>query len=174
MAETFLRIPKARVGVLIGTSGKTKEQLEKEIDCKLEIDREGDAEISSDDPLALIKAKNIVTAIGRGFSPENALMLLDESYLLDVINLQDVLGKSEKALARYKSRIIGTEGKSKKKIEETTDTTIAVYGKTVSIIGQRTGMQNAKHAISMILQGATHNAVFIALGRRSKKRSADG
>lgn len=167
--ESFLRIPRARTGALIGEGGKTKAQLEKELDCKIKVDAEGDVEIKCKDPLALLKARGIVQAIGRGFSAENAELLLADEYLLDVINLQEILGKSERAMARYKARLIGTEGKARKSIEDATETKIAIYGKTVSIIGTHVGVKGARRAISMILSGAPHSAVFIELARMKRR-----
>lgn len=166
--ETFLRIPKIRVGALIGKNGKTKAQLEKELDCTLKIDKEGGVEIKCKDALAVLKSRNIVTAIGRGFSPENALLLLDDAYLIHIINLQDILGKNERTMERFKARIIGTQGKIRERIEEATDTKIAIFGKTVSIIGKRDDIQVARQAIGMILEGAMHQTVFTILAKKSK------
>ena len=71
--EKLIRIPEDRVGVLICKSGKTKSQIEERCSVKLDIDsKNGEVEVSGkmvDGQFHIFKALEIVTAIGRGFSP---------------------------------------------------------------------------------------------------------
>jgi len=72
--EEFVRIPKERVAVLIGKKGKTKREIEERTGTRIEVDSEtGEVFITSTektrDPLAVWKARDVVLAIGRGFSP---------------------------------------------------------------------------------------------------------
>src|SRR3970040_2371777 len=91
--NAFVKIPKERVGVLIGPDGRVKENIEEKLKVKLEIDgEEGDVTIildeKSPDPSLFFRAKDVVTAIGRGFSPEHAFRLIrDEDAVFDVIDL---------------------------------------------------------------------------------------
>ena len=39
--ETFVKIPKERVGILIGPEGKVKQEIETKLNVKLDIDKEG-------------------------------------------------------------------------------------------------------------------------------------
>ena len=78
-------------------------------------------------------------------------------------------GKSKNDLIRLKSRIIGTEGKARKTIEKRTNTNISIYGKTVSIIGGRQGVQVAKRAVENLLRGSQHNKVYSWIERQIKK-----
>ena len=75
----YLKIPMERVGVLIGHNGITRRKLEDFANVKLNIDSKL-GEVSIDDhknvdPISIIKIENIILAIGRGFSPENAFKL---------------------------------------------------------------------------------------------------
>ncbi|HSQ48250.1 MAG TPA: KH domain-containing protein, partial [Candidatus Deferrimicrobiaceae bacterium] len=74
--DAFLKIPKERVGILIGPEGKTKSYIEDRIGVKIDVDTEGAINIvlteKARDPSMLLKAKDITTAIGRGFPPEIA------------------------------------------------------------------------------------------------------
>ena len=78
--DTFVRIPKERVGILIGPEGKVKQHIEEKLQVKLEVDSEGNVTIvlseKATDPSLLLKAKDVVTAIGRGFPPEVAFRLI--------------------------------------------------------------------------------------------------
>ena len=72
----YLRIPKERVGILIGQNGETKKLIEQRSQTKIEIDSaEGEVTINeheTEDPLLYLKVMEVIKAIGRGFSPDNA------------------------------------------------------------------------------------------------------
>ncbi|RLI28990.1 RNA-processing protein [Candidatus Bathyarchaeota archaeon] len=166
-----VRIPMERVGVLIGPKGSVKRQIERYCKVKLLIDSEsGEVEIlptpKMDDPSMLLKAQSIVLAIGRGFSPEKALKLLDDEYLLEIIDLRSMLGHSRKNLIRVKGRIIGEKGRTRRIIEETTGVDISIYGHTVAIIGRHDEVAIAREAVHKLISGSEHSTVYRMLGRR--------
>ena len=170
----YLKIPRERVAVLIGTHGKTKEDIEKITHTKLNVDSDtGSVSISpledSEDPLSVWKARYMVKAIGRGFNPDIALKLIDDDVMLEIINLPDYVGKSKKAILRQKGRIIGKDGKTRDIITEMTGTYVSVYGKTVSLIGEIEHLQIAKEAMEMILNGSRHKSVYSFLERKKRE-----
>jgi ribosomal RNA assembly protein len=166
-----LKVPKERIGVLIGKDGEIKKQIEESTNTKLEINsQEGNVIISADDGLKLYDAKEVIRAIARGFNPETAFLLLKTDYILEVIDMRDFAGKSKPTLIRLKGRIIGREGKSKREIETLTDTQISIYGKTIAIIGRVEDVPNARKAIENLLRGATHSSVFKFLEKKRRER----
>ncbi len=171
-----VRIPKDRIAVLIGTDGKTKAQIEEACKVELKVDSStGVVDIISredGDVYSLMVASNIVKAIGRGFSPEKAMKLLDENMTFELISLRDLLGKSRSDIRRIKGRIIGKDGKARRIIEETTGTYVSVYGDTVGIIGDIEHVRIAKKAIMMLIEGRQHSTVYRYLYRmqREEKR----
>ncbi len=168
MFEEELLIPEQRVGFLIGKEGKSKKKLEKELKVKIKVSRNGRVEIRSDDSLTLFIAKLVIKAIGRGFSVKNALMLKNENYSFELIELRDY-GRNKEDIKRIKSRIIGREGLSKKKIEETTESMVIIYGDTVGIIGEIEDVMLAKTAVEMLINGAKHSNVFTFLEKKRKE-----
>jgi len=58
---------------------------------------------------------------------------------------------------------------SKKKIEETTECIVIVYGDTIGIIGEVEEVLIAKNAIEMLINGAKHSNVFTFLERKRKE-----
>jgi len=181
-ANSFLKIPRERIGVLVGPDGKTKKHVEEKLNVELQIDSEaGDVTITlaenAEDPSMLFKAKDLITAIGRGFSPEHAFRLVrDEEALLDIIDLRSVFGKSEADIKRVQGRIIGMNGKTRRIIEELTDTNVSVYGHTVAIIGTIEQVQIAREAIEMLVKGSMHGTVYRFLHRKRsefKKRKLE-
>jgi len=173
--STFVRIPKERVGVLVGPKGETKRAIEKMLLVELQIESDtGGVTITLvenvEDPSVLLRAKDVVTAIGRGFSPEHAFRLIrDEETVLDIIDLRIIFGRSESDIRRVKGRIIGMDGKTRRIIEELTDTHIAVYGHTVSIIGKIEQAQVAREAIQMLIEGRQHATVYKFLHRKRRE-----
>jgi ribosomal RNA assembly protein len=139
--DSFVRIPKERVGILVGPEGKTKAYIEERMKINLSVDSEdGGVTITlgegQDDPSMLLRAKDLVTAIGRGFAPEVAFRLIrNEDDVFDMVDLRLVFGRSEADIKRIKGRIIGAEGKTRRLIEELTEANVTVYGHTIGIIG---------------------------------------
>src|SRR6185312_5777699 len=76
------------------------------------------------------KAEEIVLAIGRGFSAENAMRLVQEETSLHVMDLRQFAGKSPAQIERIKSRIIGEGGRVRKNIEDLSGAKVSVYGRT--------------------------------------------
>lgn len=160
----YLKIPLERVGVLIGQNGETKKYLEERSGFKIDIDsRQGEIVIDehkAEDPLMLIKIENIITAIGRGFSPQNASLLFNDDADFFVFDLRDYVGKKEDHIKRLKSRIIGSEGKTKRVLEGLTGSKISVYGHTISIISDIIKMNVMKKSIDMLITGSKHATVY--------------
>lgn len=174
-ANTFTKIPRERIGVLIGPEGNTKKHIEQRLSVELQIESEtGGVTITlaenTEDPSVLFKTKDVVTAIGRGFSPERAFRLIrDEEAVLDVIDLRTVFGKSESDIRRVKGRIIGMNGKTRKIIEELTEADVMVYGHTVGIIGKIEQVSAAREAIQMLIKGSLHSTVYRFLHRKRRE-----
>ncbi len=165
-----LKVPRDRIAVLIGKKGEIKKELEKLVGIKIKVDSvEGDVFVAGTDPLKLLTSKEIVLAIGRGFNPELAFLLLKPDYGLIVINMQDY-AKTPNALIRLKGRIIGREGKSRKIIEEMSMAYISVYGKTVTILGDMDALGLARRAVEMLLSGSLHRNVYKWLEKQRRQR----
>jgi len=169
----YLKIPRERVGVVIGKNGITKNEIENLTKTEIIVDSEaGSVAISpteeTEDPLAVWKARYIVKAIGRGFNPEISVKLMGDETILEIINLPDYVGKSKKAILRQKARIIGKDGRTKDIITDMTGVDISIYGKTVSIIGDMEQIHIAKEAVEMILNGVRHKTVYAFLERKTR------
>ena len=174
MPETdYLKIPQNRVGALIGKNGDVKKSIEKLTGTMLDIDSDdGTVYITPredmEDPLGVWNANHIVKAIARGFNPEVAKKLIHDDIYLEIMKLPLYIGKSKKALARYKGRIIGKNGKTRELITELAEVDMAVYGKTVSLIGEMDNVMVAKEAVEMLLNGSRHKTVYAFLENKKE------
>ncbi len=169
MVEDIVLVPSERIGVIIGKNGKVKKEIEKRLGVKIRVEPEDNEVIIERDesnPEGL-KAREVIKAIARGFSPEKAFKLFYDDYYLEVITITDFVSKG--SLERIRGRLIGRKGKARRKIEELTNTYISIYGKTVSIIGDIEGLRDAKEAILGLIQGKQHNTVFRALERKKRE-----
>lgn len=171
-----IRVPKDRVGVIIGTKGEMKRALQEHAGIHLAIDSdEGLVTLTGEDSVKLFSAQESIKAIARGFNPDIAQLLLRQDYTLEQVKLADYAGTKE-AMLRLKGRVIGVRGKSRRRIEELTECFISVYGKTVCIIGQAEYATVAKRAVERLLEGQMHATIwrFLEKMRRQLKQQEMG
>ena len=163
-----IKIPRERIGALIGRRGKVKHQIEEKCGVQIAIDSEsGDATITgtkSIEQMEAFRAVEVITAISRGFSPERAYHLFEsEDVMFQQMDLHDYAGKSPSTLERIRGRIIGEGGKARRMIEELTGAYISIYGHTVSFIGNYREVKLATDAIAMLAKGSMHKTVYAML-----------
>jgi ribosomal RNA assembly protein len=172
--EQYLKIPKDRIGAMIGPGGEVKRDIEKRTGIRVDVDSEtGEVTIDYDhakDPVMVLKVNDIVKAIGRGFSPARASRLLKDDVYFALIDIQDYIGKRPDNVRRMKARLIGTGGKTRRIIEELSEAELSIYGDTVAIIGGAEALDIAKNALDMILTGSEHSAVYSYLEHTRRER----
>jgi len=177
MPVLFARIPEDRVGVVIGPGGRTKREIALQTGTEIEVDtEEGEIRLAGpdEDPVGVLKARDIVTAIGRGFSPPRAFRLLKDNTYLEVLDIKFTTGHREKAaLRRVRARAIGTRGKARSRIEELSGCSMSVYGSTVALIGDEEQLERASRAVELLLKGSEHSAVFHYLARARREAALE-
>jgi ribosomal RNA assembly protein len=172
-----IRIPRDRIGALVGREGKTKNDIEEISGCMLDIDStDGDILVTAKedtDPLKVNATGEVVKAIGRGFSPERALYLYNDGFQLVVISLREFARKGSNRINEIKGRIIGRQGKTRQIVEDITDCFVCVYGDTVSLIGDYISMRYALQALQMIIEGKKQRTVYTYLESKAKELKAE-
>jgi len=173
--KLYIKIPGERIGALVGPEGRVKVAIEKKLSVGLQVDSEsGDVQITlsptAEDPTVLFRAREVVTAIGRGFSPNHAFRLLeDDETVIEVIDLRETVGRSQSDQKRLKGRVIGKEGKTRRIIEELSEANISVYGHTISIIGKIDQTAIAREAVRMLIRGSLHGTVYRFLHKKRRE-----
>jgi ribosomal RNA assembly protein len=159
-----VRIPADRVGTLIGKNGETKKIIERMSGIRIDVDTEGgilfNEEAKGVDPLMALKIVDVIKAVGRGFNPDRAVRLFEDDEYFEAIDLKEVAGDKPNQLGRVRGRLIGSEGKTRRIIEDLTGCYMSVYGNTVALIGNSVSLPVAKHAIELILNGSEHSTVY--------------
>ncbi len=159
----IIRIPRERVGVIIGSEGNTRRELQSISGISINIDSEGEVivyDTEDSDPLMVLKIVDVIRAIGRGFSPDRAMRLFQDDEYLEMVDLKEFAGRKGNQLARVRSRLIGSEGKTRALIEDLTGSYMSIYGNSVSLIGDSITLPVAKHAVEMLLRGSEHSTVY--------------
>lgn len=166
-----IKVPLERIAVLVGPKGGVKELIEEKSTAMLNIDSQsGDVEIKgAKDPIKGMRATEVIHAIARGFSPEKALRLFDDEFLMfETIDLSNI-ARTEKDLQRIRGRIIGKSGKTREIFESLTNVRISVYGKTVCLLGRPEQNSVAKKGIDMLLEGSSHGPVYKFLEKKKSE-----
>jgi len=174
-SKAYIKIPRDRIGALVGPDGTVKSVIERKLSVSLEVDSENGAvqitmPSTAEDPTVLFRAKEVVTAIGRGFAPDHAFRLLDDDEIMfEVIDLREIVGRSPSDMKRLKGRVIGKEGKTRRIIEELSEANISVYGHTIAIIGYPDQGSIAREAVSMLIRGSLHGTVYRFLHKKRRE-----
>ena len=161
-----VRVPEDRVGVVIGSGGETKEELEDLTECEVTIE---DNQVAIEgEPIEEMDAQRIVKAIGRGFNPEKAFKLVERDVTLHLMDIGR-FANTKNAEERLKGRVIGREGETRKHIEKMAQVDISVYGTTIGIIGKAQNIEVAMEAIRMLLKGSSHSTAYNYLEKNQDK-----
>ncbi len=168
----YLKIPPDRIAILIGKEGKVKEYLEKMTGVKIKVDsKTGDVVIDPQDrPYEAYKVRNVIKAIGYGFPPKKAAKLLNDNYVLEVIDVKDYSRRKER-IETILGRVIGTKGRAKREFEDLTGTDLSIYDHYVSMIGDFEDMEIARRAMQMLISGSKHESVYRYI-KEEKRRKA--
>lgn len=165
----YARLPQDRLGVLIGPEGATKKRLEDRTGTRIEVESStGEVtidEADAKDPVLALKARDVVQAIGRGFSEDRAFRLLDDDTYLEILDIKD-FARSQARVEQIRARVIGTRGKTRRIIEELTSVDVSVLGHTVALLGPTFEMAIAREAVIMLLRGSEHATVYRFLERK--------
>ncbi|BAB65506.1 KH domain-containing protein [Sulfurisphaera tokodaii] len=117
-----------------------------------------------------MKVVSVIKAIGVGFDVDEAMKLMRDDYVLDIIDLKDSTNGPED-MKRIKGRIIGEKGKTKKIIQEYTGVNIIITDHYVGILGTIEQADIAKRAIEMLIKGKEHSTVYKYLDKAERELS---
>jgi ribosomal RNA assembly protein len=140
--------------------------------CKIKIESDGTISITADDGYSEFVAKNILFAYGRGFDMQTAELLEKENYYFISIDVGQLFG-SEKRIMQMKARIIGENGRTKIYIENVSGAKLSIYGDTISFIGSQSQIDEAKTAVSTLLDGGTHKLAYARMEAAHRKNKAE-
>ncbi|MEK6935592.1 MAG: hypothetical protein AABW67_02305 [Nanoarchaeota archaeon] len=116
-------------------------------------------------------ASKVIDAINVGFSVERALLLKDEEIILQIINIKGKTKRND--LERIRGRIIGSDGKTLKILNNLTDCFVSVHNNQVGIIGDAEDIYTTVQSIESIIRGSKQANVYARLEKEKKKKRID-
>ena len=149
---------------------QNKKKLEKELEVKISnkgkvisINGKGDKEYI---------ACQAIEAINLGFSVDRALLLKDESMILQTLNIKDLTRR--KNWEEIRSRIIGTHGRTLKTLNNLTNCNISLHENKLGIIGDCEEIEDAIQALTSLVQGSKQGKVYGRIERERKNKRLRG
>lgn len=148
---------------------KNREKLEKLLNVKIknrgkEVSIEGRAEDE-------YVAEKIIEALEFGFPFSTAMLLKEQDFMLEVINVKD--HTKRKDLERIRARIIGRHGKTLKTLQTLTMCHFEIKDNHVGVIGDPEHIRNAHEAVISLIRGAKQSNVYSFLEKHQVKHVFD-
>ena len=138
---------------------RNKDFLENRLNVKIRnIGREISIEGSPEDEYI---AEKVIDAINFGFPLSNALQILDEEFLFEILNIKNYTKRKD--LTRIKARIIGTKGKTFQSLCQLTKCCFELKDNEVGIIGSAECIKNAEDAVKYLIHGSKQANVYAKL-----------
>jgi len=157
LCEKLLRIIKAR------------KKLEKKLHVK--ITNRGKEVFIKGKPQNEYTAEKVIDALNFGFPFSVALLIKEEDFILEIINIKDYTKRKD--LERIRGRIIGTKGKTFQTLCQLTKCYFELKDNYVGIIGPAEYLENAQEAIILIIKGAKQSNVYNLLEKNQIKPIID-
>lgn len=116
-------------------------------------------------------AEKVFRAIDLGFPLSVALMIDEQDYSLEMVNIKDHTKKDD--LKRIRGRIIGKKGRTLKTLSSLTKCYFEIKDNTIGIIGDPEYVKNAHEAIISIIKGSKQSNVYSHLEKNQPKPIID-
>ncbi len=145
---------------------KEKKLLERKLHVKITIYKK---KVTIDgEPMNEYEASLVLDAINFGFDARTALLLWEEDFMFRRLNIKDFTRR--KNLSIVKARLIGTQGRTKKTLENLSDCRIIIKGNEIGIICAIEEMDDSITAMSNLIRGSKQSNVYKFLEKRNTQR----
>jgi len=144
-----------------GKIRRNKPTIEKKLNVKITI--QGRKVEIEGNPVEEYEASLILDALDFGFSLKDALKLTDENVIFRKLPIKQFT--TRKNLEEVRGRIIGTEGKTKRVIEEVSGCAVVLHQNTIGVIGPAENIEEATTALQKLIKGSKQTNVYRFLER---------
>jgi ribosomal RNA assembly protein len=148
---------------------KNRKKLEKKLNVK--ITNRGKEIVIEGSAMDEYAAEKVIDAINFGFSLSSALLIKEEDFSFEILNIKDYTRRKD--LERIRARIIGKGGKTLKTLSQLTDCSFELKDNEVGIIGNPEDIKNAEQGIISIVQGAKQANVYSFLEKHQPMPISD-
>lgn len=112
--------------------------------------------------------EQILMAVDFGFDVEDALLLKNQDFVLEFIDIK--AHTYRKNLKEIRARLIGTKGRALKTIQKLTGCVMVIHSNRVGLIVDSEHLDSTVQAIASLIRGAKHGNVFAYLEKRNTGR----
>lgn len=116
-------------------------------------------------------ASRVLEAVDYPFLIEDALLLKNDDFMFEIIPIKEYTRRSD--LSTIKARLIGKKGKTKRVLENLSESEIAIKGNNVAVIGPVEHFAEARQAIISLIQGSKQGSVYSKLERHNRDRKKE-
>lgn len=148
---------------------RSKKRLERELEIKLT--NKGKNVFVDGSPEKEFIAIEVLQAVNAGFSTDRALELKRDDFMLQTVHIKDITKRSD--LERVRGRIIGTDGRTLKTLQNLTNCDLAMNGNEIGLIGPAIEMEDAVQSVTSLINGSKQGNVYGRLERHRKKKNQD-
>lgn len=141
---------------------KNKAVLEKKLGIKIDIT--GKKVMFEGDKVNEFISEKIILALDANFPIETALLLIDENYIFEQINIKNITKRRN--LAEIRARIVGTRGRTLELFEELSECNVRLNDNIVSIIGSADKIKNCMNAVIKLIHGSKQSSVYSYLEKQ--------
>jgi ribosomal RNA assembly protein len=106
-------------------------------------------------------SEKVIDAINSGFEIEDALLLIDEDYMIEILNIKEFTKRTD--LERIRGRIIGTQRRTLNTLEQLTGCLFQLKENEVIILGPVDRIQQAQESVISLIQGSKQSNVYAHL-----------
>ena len=106
--------------------------------------------------------------INLGFSIDKALLLKQENIILQTIHIKDITKRQD--LERVRARIIGTQGRTLKTLNNLTNCDFSLKNNNIGIIGDTDSIEEGIQAVTSLIQGSKQSNVYAHAEKEMKKK----
>lgn len=113
-------------------------------------------------------AEKVIEAIDKNFSIGTALLLQNEEYVFEEINIKDYTRK--KNISTVIARILGKKGRTIQLVGELSECELTLTDHSVNIIGPAEKIKDSQNAIISLIGGAKTSKVYAYLEKARKRK----
>lgn len=135
---------------------KAKKEIEAKLKIKLSL--KGKVATIEAGPAEEFQALQVLEAINLGFTIKEALTIADEDIVFRKLNIKDYTRR--KNLYEVRARVIGSQGSTKRVVEEVSNCFVVIKENTVGIIGHYDSIDAATTALKNLIKGSKQSNVY--------------
>jgi len=116
-------------------------------------------------------AEKVIDALNFGFPFETAMLIKEEDFLFEIINIKDFTKRQD--LERVRARIIGKNGKTLKTLSHLSKCNFELKDNDVGIIGNSEYIKTAQESLISLIRGSKQSNVYKFLEKNQIKPIID-